>query len=522
MKIINAAYTTIHKTVCPFCSYGCEFGIVANDFGIKGVEYLKEGSSQGRLCPRGSAAAMLLDHPRRLSAPRENGAVVDRTRMVKDLKKVFTKPKQVAVTFDRNLTVEEYGMISNFCRNAGVPYVSSAYLEPEAHLSKFFKDSCSLDDLQNAEAIVVIGDPFNVAPMISKALITWRLKDKKHRLVVVDTLTTHTSGFATDFLKANLGSEPLVLYGLAQETISGIDIGEQTGIDVSRIREIAAYLKKIKKGVIIASLPFGHTYDPLLVVDGITCLQKSTGFRVMPFVEHADFEGSHLFGELLSKVKKKTIKTIINFGELFPFYYPQLSKELKAVNVYATSPYVVHGFTSLPIALNLEKAGTIRTTFGTRTLSGAIPPASGAYTIEDILKTVGGGVGAGKHFTAPTVRIDIKERAGFISEMRSSKKKKFVLVGEKLAYAFLNVYGQESLKIHPSDASELGVKEDDSVLVKSRQGKAQFSVHVTGDVDRGMVVVSAETPQEKGLFDFIIKDNIINFIPTEVEVWRKG
>jgi hypothetical protein len=66
------------------------------------------------------------------------------------------------------------------------------------------------------------------------------------------------------------------------------------------------------------------------------------------------------------------------------------------------------------------------------------------------------------------------------------------------------------------------VKEDDSVLVKSKQGKAQFPVHVTGDVDRGMVVVSAETPQEKGLFDFITKDNIINFIPTEVEVWRKG
>ncbi|UCC11472.1 MAG: hypothetical protein JSW02_08970, partial [candidate division WOR-3 bacterium] len=218
MKKIDATYTTIHKTVCPFCSYGCEFGIVVNDFGIKGVEYLKDGSSQGRLCPRGSAAAMLLNHPRRLTAPRKNGAVVDRARMFKDLKKVFTKPKQVAVTFDRNLTVEEYGMLSGFCRNAGVQYASSAYLEPEAHLSKFFKDSCSLEDIQRAEVIVVVGDPFNVAPMISKELITWRLKDKKHRLVVIDTLTTHTSGFATDFLKTNLGSEPFVLYSLAQET----------------------------------------------------------------------------------------------------------------------------------------------------------------------------------------------------------------------------------------------------------------------------------------------------------------
>jgi len=522
MKKIDPTYTTIHKMVCPFCSYGCEFGIVVNDLGIKGVEYLKEGSSEGRLCPRGSAAAQLLNHPRRLTVPRNDGKTVDWTRVIKDLKKILTKPKQVAVTFDRNLTIEEYGMISSFCRTAGVQYVASTYLEPETHLMRFFENPCSLDDIQKAETVVVIGDPFNVAPMISKSVITWRLKDKKRRLIIIDTYTTHTTGFATDFLKTKLGSEPFLLYGLAQQSTGEFDVGEHTGIDARKIQEIAEHLGKTKKGVIIVCLPFGHTYDPLLVVEGIAHLEHRTGFKVMPFVEQVGFQGSTYFGELLGKVKKKTIKNIINFGELFPFYYPQLSKELKAANVYGTSPYLMNGYTSLPAALNLEKQGSVMTTFGTRTLTGGLPPASGAYTVGDVLKGIGGDVGIGKPMNTPAVKINFKERAEHILERNRSRKKQFVLVGEKLAYAFLNVYGEETVKIHPVDARELGAKQHDTVLVKSKQGTTAFTAQVTGDVERGMVVVSAETPQAKGLFDFIIDNNIINFIPTEVEVWRKG
>lgn len=387
---------------------------------------------------------------------------------------------------------------------------------------KFFGDGCSLEDIEKAETVVVVGDPFNVAPMISQALITWRLKDRKRRLIVIDSLSTHTSGFATDFLKTRIGTEPFVLFALAQDKIGSIDIAEHSGVDAHITGEIAAHLKKTKHGVIIACLPFGHTYDPLLVVDGIAHLQHNTGFTVMPFVEHAAFEGSEHFGELLGKVKKKTIKSIINFGELFPFYYPQIWKELKTANVYATSPYAVDGFASLPVALNLEKTGTIRTTFGTRTLTGALQPASGAHTVGDILAGMGGTGNTGKPLSAPPVKIDPGERAGSIVEQISSRKKKFVLVGEKLAYAFLDVYGGDAVKVHPADAEALGVQQHGSVFVKSRQGKVECAVLISGEVDKGMVVVSAETPRIKGLFDFIIKDNIINFIPTEVEVWRKG
>ncbi|GAI97585.1 unnamed protein product, partial [marine sediment metagenome] len=87
MKKIDPTFTTVKKTVCPFCSFGCELGVVFDEFGVKGVEYIKEGSSEGRLCPRGSAAALYLNHPKRLSMPMKNGKVLEWSKLIKDLKK---------------------------------------------------------------------------------------------------------------------------------------------------------------------------------------------------------------------------------------------------------------------------------------------------------------------------------------------------------------------------------------------------------------------------------------------------
>lgn len=93
MKKVDPAFTTVKKTVCPFCSFGCELGVVFDDFGVKGVEYIKDGSSEGRLCPRGSASALYLNHPLRLSMPIKNGKVLDWTKLSKDLKKVLTSQR---------------------------------------------------------------------------------------------------------------------------------------------------------------------------------------------------------------------------------------------------------------------------------------------------------------------------------------------------------------------------------------------------------------------------------------------
>ena len=524
MKKIDPRFTTVKKTVCPFCSFGCNLGVVFDDFGIKGVEYIKEGSSKGRLCPRGSAAALYLNHPKRLSMPMKDNKVLEWSKLTKDLKKILDNPKNVAVTFDRNLTIEEYESIISFCDKTGIENIASTYFEPERFLKKFLNKPFSLDEIDNAKMIIVLGDPFSQTPMISKALINWKLRDWKNRLVVIDTINSHTAGFANDFLKGTVGTEPILLYGLAQESMGNIDIAAITGIPESKIKEISKSFKQAKNGLIIVSLPFAHTYDSLLLTRSLAKLSTFSGKKVVSLVEFAGFEGNQYFGSIMNLVKKKKIKHLINFGELFPFYYSQVAKNLKALNIYSSSTIKYNEYTTIPVALNLEKQGTILTNFGKKKLDGNIKPSSGAKTISEIIALLQEVSGKGKRLDMPELKIDIKERVKKLVEKCTIPKKKetLKLIGEKIAYNFLGFFEKEILKLNPQDAKKLGIKQNDIISIKSKHGKVDLAAKLTKDVENGIVSIPAETPEVKGLFDFEIDNNIVNFIPTEVEIWRKG
>lgn len=512
------------KTLCPFCSFGCQFGVVFNDFGIKGVEYISEGSSGGRLCPRGSAAALYLNHLRRLYTPMKSGKPLDWQKVTKELKTILEKIENVAVCFDRNITIEDYGLIVGLCKQFGIENIASTYFEPEIFLKKFIdiNNPFSLGEIDNAQMVIVIGDIFNYVPMISKTLINWKLGNRKNRLIVIDSITTHTSVFANNFLKVKVNTEPLLLLALAQERIEGVDYSIATGISDTLIKEISNNFKSAKDGLIVIVLPFAHTYDPILLAESLTRLSQFSGKKVMPFFEFAGFSGNQYFGSIINLAKKKKIKYLFNFGEFFPFYYPQIAKDLKGVGIISTSPMKFNDFTILPVALNLEKAGTIITTFGKKSLSGEIKPASGAKKIDEILKLIGGDSQMGEVLQEPQLKIDVKEQAQRLLEGCSKKKKKFILIGEKIAFNFMGFFEKEMIKLNSTDAKQLGVKKGDTVFVESKNRKIEFVAKLTMDVDSGFATVPVETSETKGIFDYEIDNSIINFVPTEVEIWRKG
>jgi hypothetical protein len=535
---IDPRATTIKKSTCPFCSYGCELGIVLDDFGVKGVEYLTDAlNNQGRLCPRGSAAAYYLNHPGRLTVPQKNHRAADWDTIRTDLKKDLKKPERMAITFDRNLTQEEHAAIMGLCSQTGIRAAASSYLEPESLLYGFVGRDQTFNwaELESASAIAVIGDLFQFAPMTSKHIIEWRYRDRKNRLTVVDSLGSYTGKFATDFLKIGIGHEPLVMLGLADELDDKVD----PGVPRDRLRAIGEALKAAASGIIFVCLPYGRTYDPLLFVQALKILRDQTGKKVVPFVEYFAMPGTMGFGEVIELVRAKQIKQIVNFGDNFPFLYPQVVRLLKGAEFIATAtlkhrgfeniPFNRNGtrslipkFTMLPAALNLEKAGTLMTTFGPRPLKPEISAASGVRNINQILALFGEITASSRPMPPADLPVAVPERIEKLKErIRTRKKGKYLLAGDKVAFNFMNFWTEERVRINPIDARQIAVKRGGSIVLRSKNGEEEFAVELSEANPTGVLTVPAESARSRILFDCEVDQGFINFPPTEVGIWRK-
>jgi anaerobic selenocysteine-containing dehydrogenase len=126
------------KGVCPFCRLGCELGVVTEGWHVRGVEYLGESSpNSGSLCARGNTAAIYLDHPRRLVFPVLNRKEIDWGQAFGELTDIVKKtdPRELAITYDSNLTEEEYSLIWGLAEKLGVENLASSYLEPEYYFA---------------------------------------------------------------------------------------------------------------------------------------------------------------------------------------------------------------------------------------------------------------------------------------------------------------------------------------------------------------------------------------------------
>ncbi|HEX7319613.1 MAG TPA: molybdopterin dinucleotide binding domain-containing protein [bacterium] len=514
------------RTLCPLCGYGCELEVVFDDLGVRGVEYPKGSPNSGRLCPRGSASAIYLDHPRRLTQPLKNDRPVTWDRISKDLQKMVAEPEKLAVVFDRNITHEEYSRLVAFCHANSIDQYASAYLESESALSSLIHEQASFspEQIDKAQVICLVGDVFNQSPMISKEIIAWRLRDRKNRLVVIDSMKTHTAAFATDFLKAKAGTEPLVLLLLALVDLEDQGIEETTGVAAATINGISQLIKNAGSGgLMFASVPFGRSYDDSLWTEGLRLLRDHSGMKLVPLYEFAGYPGGVDFAMIMDRIREKRIKNLLCLGELFPHHYPQLAKELKGVHLVAATPWRVGSCTAMPLALNIEKAGTVTTIFGEKTISGAVLAPSGVRTILELLPLPGNTSPAEKKSAAaPRLAANLKARVGqAVERSRQRKKKSYRLVGEKLAFCFGAFFEPEMLKINPEDAAALRVKDGETVVVESAQSRQSLPAKISHDTDPGVIAVPAETSLTRGLFDYWIDEQTVRFMPTAVKIWRK-
>lgn len=279
------------KTICPVCSL--QDGLILQwkrssprftEESLITVDYDSDNLiNEGSLCPRGNAVAELVDHPQRLVSPRVDGKEVSwkdaLSRIATSLKKLAKKygPEALGILVGGGLTLEETLAVGKLAGGVlGTPNVAA--LLPDdgvvfhrlAHLG--WDVGFSLQDLQDRQVMLLVGDVFMEHPVISKRILRAKYKDRPHRLFVLDSVASQTAGFAHQHLQPRPGTEALVLAGIAQ-MLSGAEgvksesfslrldlpaVAQRTGVSQEQMGAVASALSSARDGAVVQSNLYGR------------------------------------------------------------------------------------------------------------------------------------------------------------------------------------------------------------------------------------------------------------------------
>jgi len=539
----------IIKTTCPFCLYGCTLPILETSRGsfiVRKIEYdVAAQINQGRLCARGNAATMILDDRQRLTSPLFKNKKIDWVIALSQIKhqlKDFSS-KEIAITFDINNTLEDLDAIFNFANGLKVDTIARSYLEPETFFSYSLPDVkyAELKDIERGKVFLIIGDIFSKIPLLAKPILDAKYANRNNRLFYIDSLKTRVSGFANRFLWTRPGTEPLLILALiatmsktaksilGDKNFSNIRkvlplILETCNISPDEIMEISKALSTISKGVIFAAMDYGKTDDPFLFSelaqllsliipgDKTFCAPALTSIPV----------GKIRFSELIESINQGKTKVLINFGEIFPDYYPTVASKMNNLKFFVTTTTYLNNSSKpnwiLPIPSILEKSGTIMTLWGKANIKPLAKPVNGSKSISEIIDKIAPDLESSSKMKVTektTFDIDtIIDRALNLIEQKRDTKDEMTILGEESAFGYRGIFTNDAkqLKISQINAQKLNLKQGDLVKLITNNIEKKFVANITNTVPTNVIAVPTDTPENRILFPMQIDNTTKDFI----------
>lgn len=238
-KIYRGATTQTIRSICPYCGCGCGISLEIKDNRlVRCTPDVDNPLNHGTLCVRGSYGYDFVHSPERLTTPLVRvdgefkavsweealGLVASQFKRIKET----LGPDSLAVFGSSKCTNEENYLLQKFARcvlgtnnidNGSRLYSSDSYINLGKTIG-FLGTTNSLDDLEKAQVILVIGaNPSSSSPLVGYA-IKRAAKYKGAKLILIDPLQTRLSQFAHVWLRPKVGTDAVLLNGLARIIIN--------------------------------------------------------------------------------------------------------------------------------------------------------------------------------------------------------------------------------------------------------------------------------------------------------------
>jgi len=379
------------------------------------------------LCGRGHATCELIGHPQRrnLAVLRTGGAerrasLAEATAELAALLKGVWEPTRVALLVDGNLPAEDIVAAGLFAEQCLEGASWSVFLPPsdEALLRGLggAVETPAAEELAQADATLVVGDPFVSHPVVAGPVLKAKLASRQATLAVIDSISNVTSRFATQVLAVPPGLEPWALARLARELGASEDALGSLGADdldhlSSDLSRLAEALRGAERPVILLAPELTRTGAPAALAVAARALAQAGKAKVLALTCYgnaraaaalATNSGATPLAELLRRLKGGELRALVVLGgdpaaSLPSGLGPEVLEKLEVLVVAESLPTLTGEGAEviLPLTLSAEAGGTVVDAFGRVGVAGRLaPPPRGTATVRELLSALAEELGA--------------------------------------------------------------------------------------------------------------------------------
>jgi formate dehydrogenase alpha subunit len=417
----------VTKSVCPFCSTGCQIEYHSKDGRVERVTSDDGTFNEGNLCINGRFGYAAFNAPARLTSPLVDGRPVswDEALTAAATRLKGVAPRAVAALGSPRLTNEENFLLARLVKGV----IGSPNLDSEARLGfapalELLKRqlgldgaSATIDRIDGADAVLVLGADLNAESTGVEYRVIKAATKNDATLVLANMRSVKLKKFANCHLQYRPGGEVALLNGLAKALLeagrtapelaalpSVADSAAAAGLSEAALREAAALLGASTKPAIIFGADIirsGAAAAAVSAVANLALLLNALGNEaggLFPIDEKGNTLGMLEMGVAPGPDGKDlaAIVTAMEQGEITALYlaaanplvsFPdnrRLRKALEKLQLLivqdmADSEVARMAHIVLPSSSPAEKSGTFTSPDGrVQTLQQAVAPPAGA------------------------------------------------------------------------------------------------------------------------------------------------
>jgi hypothetical protein len=479
--------------------------------------------------------------------------------------------KSAHVWVDGNIAAEDLAAAKAFCDGVGDKARLLVHLPPHDRGVAEGLDAAGVEQSppsswREADAVVVIGNPFATHPPVARELMRWGAERAKTLLVVIDSSAGLLSTYTPDHFVCRPGYEYWVVAALLDPASNeAMSVLASSGIDTGRLKNAAGRLRDAKRPAVVVAPQSGGAdrWRALTSVAAKWCKGHGGGMSIL--TGHANAVAVSRYMHRHGIEDWVSVCAGGGFGDVGALLvvgfdpscaYPRRmwegpAQQAELVVMASAYPPVDEEWVDevIPLALGSEAGGTYILADGkTHAVEPVCAAPSGVPTVRGLFSRLAGALGEGPGVS----EADVSPAPGDAPaparpSQEASNGWPAVLIADPAAYfdgqmsrhaAWVQqMHALPELWISPVDARSLGVDDGQTVKVRNAQGAADVQVIYahhqpefggcfaeirTGDRVSGWVAVNGSRAEIRQLasWDFAAPDEaaLAGTIQLEIEV----